>query len=149
MAATSRSAPQVSSSDSLALAESGSITVAAATPQGMSAAGGAARQQGSQAAQIMLAERIENLYYNMVSYVAQREARSVMRAIAAIARGVEHIEGRKTLVLFSQGFVVGPQLEYELERTVSVANRANLAVYGIDSQGLNPKPTSGDLLPRG
>lgn len=141
--------PGLSASGAAQLASSGTIEVSADSPQGFAAAGQEAAAEGSAMAQLMLAERIQNMFYNMSSFVRKREARSVMTAIQAIARGVEEIEGRKTLILFSQGFVVGPHMDYELEKTVNAANKANLAIYGIDTQGLAVRGTSSELLPEG
>jgi len=143
--------PSLSSTQQEALADAGTASASGGggSPEAARAAGQAAQSQGSQTAQIMSAERIQNAFYRMGSYLAEREARSVLRAIAAIARGVENVEGRKTLILFSQGFVVGGRMERDLEKTVAIANRANLAIYGIDSQGLMPRPTSTELVPSG
>lgn len=113
--------------------------VTAASPQGMAAAGQDASREGSELARLAVGLRIQRAFLNMGSFVQEREARGVLTAIRAIAQGMEGIEGRKTLILFSQGFVIGPHVERALERTISAANRANLAVYAIDSQGLVTK----------
>ncbi|MFB3904034.1 MAG: VWA domain-containing protein [Acidobacteriota bacterium] len=141
----------LSSTQAEALAQAGEVSAGGGggSFEAARAAGQAAQSQGSEMAQLMSAERIQNAFYRMGSYLAEREARSVLRAIAAIARGVEHVEGRKTLILFSQGFVVGGRMERDLQQTVAIANRANLAIYGIDSQGLMPKPTSSEYAPSG
>lgn len=125
------------------------ISVTADSPGGFAAAGQAAQAQGSGQADLMLAQRIQQLYYTMSTFLAKREAQAVLSAIQAIARGVEPIPGRKTLLLFSQGFIVGGDVERELRRAVSSANRANLAIYGIDSQGLATRSLSGNLVPSG
>ncbi len=121
--------------------------VTAASPQGMAAAGQEAGREGSELARLAVGLRIQRAFLNMGSFVQEREARGVLTAIRAIAQGIEGIEGRKTLILFSQGFVIGPHVERALERTISAANRANLAVYSIDSQGLVTKDaTPGEEL---
>lgn len=119
------------------------------TASGSAAAGAAAQAAGSSQADLMLAQRIQQLYYTMSSYLGKREAQAVLSAIQAIANGVEHIEGRKTLLLFSQGFVVNGDIERELQRTISSANRANLAIYGMDSEGLATRALSSSLRPSG
>ena len=72
----------------------------------------------------------------------------MLTAIRAIALGVREIEGRKTLILFSEGFVVGANLEEELHSVVDVSNRSQLAVYCIESTGLATKSVTDELLPR-
>jgi len=151
MAQNSGGGSGLSSTQAELLAEAGTASAVGGggSPDAARAAGQAAQAGGSEMAQLTSAERIQNAFYRMGSYLAEREARSVLRAIAAIARGVEHVEGRKTLILFSQGFVVGGRMERDLEQTVAIANRANLAIYGIDSQGLLPPTVSSEYLPPG
>jgi VWFA-related protein len=149
MAATGGTGPKFSATDSEALIASGSSSISPGSAQEMQAQAAAMQAQGSQTGQLMSAERIQNLFYRMSSYLAEREARSVLRAIAAMARGVESVDGRKTLILFSQGFVVGGHMERDLEKTISIANLANVAVYAVDSQGLMPRGTSSELVPSG
>jgi VWFA-related protein len=112
------------------------LEISGSSPQEIAASAQAAQQEGSELARLAISMRIQRAFHNMGSFVKEREARGVLTAIRAIAQGVESIEGRKTLILFSEGFVIGPHLEYVLERTVNLANRANLAVYSVDSQGL-------------
>ena len=58
------------------------------------------------------------------------------------------IPGKKTLVLFSQGFVSPEVLDWQVQSTIDIANRANVAIYIIDSAGLKASaPTSGALVP--
>ncbi len=143
------SAPAAASPAGTASGEVQPITVAGAAPGDFAAAGQAAQAQGSAQADLMLAQRIEQAYYTMVSFVQKREAHSVLGAIQAISQVVGEVPGRKTLVLFSQGFVIGPHMEPELEKTVSMANKANVAIYGVDSQGLATRELSGALVPQG
>src|SRR5262249_59694201 len=78
----------------------------------------------------------------------RRQSLGVLSAIRAIAMGVKGIEGRKTLMLFSEGFMVGPSVEEQLRTVAGVANRSQLAIYCIDSQGLETRELKGDLVPR-
>jgi hypothetical protein len=84
----------------------------------------------------MLAARIEDQFIALQSSLDKKLTRGILTAIRAIALGTSQIEGRKSLILFSQGFVVGEALEEELHAVVDVANRARLAVYSIDTKGL-------------
>lgn len=104
--------------------------------------------EGASAQQVMLAQRIAAQYRSLRAALDQRQTREVLTAIRAIATGVKQIEGRKTLILFSQGFVVAHDIEEELHAVVGVANRSRLAVYPIDSRGLEAKELTGSLAPR-
>ncbi len=111
-------------------------------------AGEARSAQGSNQAMAMIAARIEAQYVALQSAVQKQQTREVLTAIRAIALGLRHIEGRKSLILFSQGFVVGEQLEDELHAVANAANRAHVAIYSIDSRGLTNREMSGGLAPK-
>src|SRR5262249_52077700 len=46
------------------------------------------------------------------------------------------IWGKKTIVLFSQGFITSATLDWQAQSVIDMANRANVAIYIIDSAGL-------------
>jgi VWFA-related protein len=111
----------------------------AATP-----AGGAA---GSAAAQIMIAQRMLEQYIQLRSALSAQQTRPVLAALAAIAEGLRSIPGKKTVVMFSEGFVAPEALDWQVQSTIDIANRANVAIYIIDSGGLTGgAPTSGALV---
>jgi len=72
----------------------------------------------------------------MRTALSVQQARPVLAALAAISEGLRRIPGKKTLVLFSQGFVTPAVLDWQVQSTIDIANRANVAVYIIDSAGL-------------
>jgi len=88
---------------------------------------------------MLMAQRLEARYYSQLSFSRQQQSRPIIGAIETIARGVEHIQGRKTLIMFSQGFSVPMSLERAFYRCVHVANRSNLAIYAVDAAGLQFK----------
>jgi VWFA-related protein len=85
----------------------------------------------------------------MLTQVQRRQANEHLSALKAIFSGLGSAEGRKAVVFFSSGFVVDATTEPELHRTISAANRAGVAVYPIDPQGLATGGTSSSLVPRG
>jgi len=88
---------------------------------------------------MLMSQRLEARYYAQLSYSKQQQSRPIIGAIETIARGVEHLQGRKTLIMFSQGFSVPLSLERAFYRSVHLANRSNLAVYAVDAAGLQFK----------
>jgi VWFA-related protein len=117
----------------------GSTEPIAATP-----AGGAA---GSSAAQRMIAQRVLEQYIQLRSSLSAQQTRPVLAALAAISEGLRPIPGKKTLVMFSQGFVAPETLDWQVQSTIDIANRANVAIYIIDSGGLSGgTPKSGALV---
>jgi len=75
-------------------------------------------------------------FIRMRTALSVQQARPVLAALAAIAEGLRRIPGKKTLVLFSQGFVTPAVLDWQVQSTIDIANRANVAIYIIDSAGL-------------
>src|ERR1043165_4455421 len=56
--------------------------------------------------------------------VSLQQARPVLAALAAIAEGLRPIPGKKTVVLFSQGFVTPAVLDWQVQSTIDIANRS-------------------------
>lgn len=148
MGARSLSGPQLSVEEQQRLSGGLGGNLQVDPGQGASAMGQAAAREAAVQAQLMLGQRIENLFRTMISFARQREARSVLTAIQAISRGLSRFPGRKALILFSEGFVIGTEMEAELEKTILLANRSNLAIYSVDAQGLLTRGTRPELVPR-
>jgi VWFA-related protein len=103
---------------------------------------------GSAAAQTLIAQRVLEQYIQLRSSLSAQQTRPVLAALAAISEGLRSIPGKKTLVMFSQGFVATEALDWQVQSTIDIANRANVAIYIIDSSGLTGgAPQSGALVP--
>lgn len=65
-------------------------------------------------------------------------ARTTLLAIRSLAKDLRRIPGRKSVVLFSAGFPIAgdPEWQAELTATVDACNKANVAVYPVDIRGL-------------
>jgi VWFA-related protein len=95
-----------------------------------------------------IAQNFAAMHIPMRAAVDRLQGLGVLSAIRAIAMGVAPIQGRKTLLMFSEGFVPGPSVELELQSVVGVANRSQLAIYCIESQGLETRDLNGSLVQR-
>jgi VWFA-related protein len=95
-----------------------------------------------------MVERVEARAYAELAQSKEMQARPVIAAIEAIAESLRRYQGRKTLILFSEGFSVGLALEKPLYHAVDLANKSNTAVYAIDGAGLRHKEpsTEGELF---
>src|SRR5690349_932868 len=102
---------------------------------------------GSQQAQIMLAQTVLAQFIRLRTALSLQQARPVLAALAAIAEGLRPIPGKKTVVLFSQGFVTPAVLDWQVQSTIDIANRANVAIYIIDSAGLRASAPTGSYIP--
>src|SRR5207253_6052012 len=102
---------------------------------------------GSAAAQALIARHVLEQYIALRCTLSTQQTRPVLAALAAISEGLRSIPGKKTLVMFSQGFIASETLDWQVQSTIDIANRANVAVYIIDSTGLTGgTPTSGALV---
>ncbi len=103
---------------------------------------------GSAAAQAMIARRVLEQYVQLRSALSAQQTRPILAALAAICEGLRAIPGKKTLVVFSQGFIAPQALDWQVQSTIDIANRANVSIYVIDSSGLTGgTPQSGALVP--
>src|SRR6266480_1494874 len=84
------------------LLTSGSDTV-------LTAAGGPA------AAQAMMTRRILEQYIQLRSALSVQQTRPILAALAAICEGLRPMPGKKTLVMFSQGFVAPQVLDWQVQ----------------------------------
>ncbi|MHB8656008.1 MAG: VWA domain-containing protein [Terriglobia bacterium] len=63
-------------------------------------------------------------------------ARSMLLALRSLARNLQNVPGRKTVILFSSGFALNPEYMAELTATIDACNKSNVAVYPLDVRGL-------------
>ncbi len=138
----------LSASDAAAVADASALPASSGSGAAAGASAAAAGAAAAANAQNFINARIQAALTSMRTAITSRTARGVLAAIEAISHAVSPIAGRKTMILFSQGFVVGPHMEPELERAVDAANKANVAIYTIDSAGLAPRDLSADLIPQ-
>jgi VWFA-related protein len=100
------------------------------------------------AVKLMIAQRVLAQFMKLRTALGLQQSRPILAALAAICEGLRTIPGKKTLVLFSQGFVTPAVLDWQVQSTIDMANRANVAIYIIDSAGLRAgAPASGSLVP--
>jgi len=71
-----------------------------------------------------------------VSDLSQADSVALVNALITVIEGLKAEAGRKTVLLFSEGFAVPPGYEHVFADLQSRANRANVSFYGIDVRGL-------------
>ena len=87
-------------------------------------------------AQALISRHVLEHYIQLRSALSTQQTRPVLAALAAISEGLHSIPGKKTLVMFSQGFVGSEILDWQIQSTIDIANRANVTIYIVDSGGL-------------
>jgi len=63
-------------------------------------------------------------------------ARTMLLAVRSLAKNLRGVPGRKMMVLFSAGFPMTNESESELTATIDACNKANVAIYSLDTRGL-------------
>ena len=71
----------------------------------------------------------------------EQQGHSSLYSLLALSRQQQRLAGRKTILFFSEGLQVPPQLEHVLRAAISEANRANVSVYAVDARGLGESRT--------
>lgn len=103
---------------------------------------------GSTSAQAMMASRVLQQFIKLRSALSEQQSRPILASLAAICEAQRTVPGKKTLVFFSQGFITPATLDWQVQNTIDIANRANVAIYVIDSAGLKAgAPQSGGPVP--
>src|SRR5256714_10942559 len=101
---------------------------------------------GSTEAQAMIAARVLQQYLKLRTVLSIQQSRPILAALAAICEAQRSLPGKKTLILFSQGFVAPEVLDWQVQSMIDIANRANVAIYIIDSAGLREGEAKGGEL---
>jgi VWFA-related protein len=79
----------------------------------------------------------------MVS-LAAHFARTALRGLESMVRRLQAVEGRKILVLLSDGFYMGTADRPDLQRITGQAARSGVVIYSLDTRGLPARPPTGD-----
>ena len=69
--------------------------------------------------------------------VVTTDARLSITALQSMSQGLQAIPGRKTILYFTWGMYMTPELEVPFNSLMSMANRANVAVYALDTRGVS------------
>jgi len=124
--------------------------------QAESLSAGAGSNQGAGAAgigQATVEAKTAEITLNALNFseTLQREqqGRSSLYALLALVKDQGRLQGRKTLVYFSEGLQVPANLVELMRTTISAANRANVSIYSVDARGLqttNVNAVAGEML---
>lgn len=113
-------------------------------------AGNTSTDTGAQGArlQAMVARRALEQFTMLRSQLSLQQSRPVLASLAAICEAQRDVPGKKTVVLFSQGFITAETQDWQVQSIIDLANRANVAIYIIDAAGLRGgAPESGSYIP--
>jgi VWFA-related protein len=102
------------------------------------AAGQAAAQTVSNGSQALDA-RLASIMLDMLridSAVASQGTRLTLSALRALVEGQRSMPGRKSVVYFTAGMYLTPELDGPFRSLLSTANRDNVTFYSVDTRGV-------------
>ncbi|MET0556697.1 MAG: VWA domain-containing protein [Vicinamibacteria bacterium] len=97
--------------------------------QGGAAAAIIAAQQASDQAQLSMLRVFDQLERDQQGY-------ATTHGLLAVVNGLKALPGRKTIVFFSEGLAITANVQGQFRSVITSANRANVAIYTIDTGGL-------------
>ena len=115
-------------------ADQPNTTLTAATQTATQAlpTGGAA---GSAAVEARLATVMLDML-RMDATMASQETRLSLTALESLVRGLQSMPGRKSVLYFTAGMYLTPELDAIFRNLTSMANRANVTFYAVDTRGV-------------
>jgi VWFA-related protein len=102
--------------------------VAVQEPAGGAGAGGAAVQ--AKLASVMLG------MLRMDAAMGSQDARLSLNALESLVQGLQAMPGRKSVLYFTWGMYLTPELDAIFRNLTSMANRANVTFYTVDTRGV-------------
>jgi VWFA-related protein len=109
----------------------GSLESAAGNAQSTGAAG-----IGQAAVQAKLAEVTTNILRQTDDAQREQQGAASVYSLLGLIRGQQRLAGRKTVLYFSEGLKLTPNLVDAFRNAISAANRANVSFYAVDARGL-------------
>ncbi len=98
--------------------------------------GPGAAASGPLLAQAKFAELIVNMLQLTRTLDQESQGRSSLYGLLSLVQGQGALEGRKTLIYFSEGLRVVPAVEALFNTVIGEANRKNVSIYAVDARGL-------------
>ncbi len=92
-------------------------------------AGAAALAQAVSTVQVQMLRSFEALERDQQGYASTN-------SLLAIVNGLKDLPGRKTVVFFSEGLAITPNVQAQFRSVINAANRSRVSVYTMDAGGL-------------
>ncbi|MDW8238895.1 MAG: VWA domain-containing protein [Acidobacteriota bacterium] len=84
-----------------------------------------------------------NTFRSFELFEREAQARASVLALLALIRGQQSLPGRKTVILFSEGFSIPSSVAGQFRSVIGNANRYNVAFYTVDAGGLRVESEGG------
>jgi VWFA-related protein len=121
---------------------------AGASPSGPGAAT-VGQGAGAAAASGAIAQAVASLQVQMLrSFEAlerDQQGFATTNALLAVVSGLRSLPGRKTVVFFSEGLAIPPNVAAQFRSVIHTANRGNVSVYAMDAAGLRAQSMNDEM----
>jgi VWFA-related protein len=109
---------------------------------GQAAAQAAQQGAGAGAADAIAAAMQQRMQETFTALEREHQGLSSINALLAVVNGMRAIPGRKSMVVFSEGFGTAANARERFRSLTDTANRANVSIYAMDAAGLRTESTS-------
>ena len=117
-------------------------TNALAQMSGSAGAGGASSDIGGAAADAQFATIQRRMAETFQSLERDEQGYATANALLAVVSAMKAIPGRKSVVFFTEGLAIPPNVKSRFESVIDAANRANVSIYPMDAAGLRTLSTT-------
>ncbi|HEV8486807.1 MAG TPA: VWA domain-containing protein [Blastocatellia bacterium] len=128
------------SNRSAALERQGASSQAAASAAGSSrdsvGASAAGSETGIAAAEQALVEMNQRMLETFETLERDQQGYATINSLLAVVSSMRSLPGRKTVIFFSEGLSLPPNVVTKFNAVINAANRANVSIYSIDAAGL-------------
>lgn len=108
---------------------------------GTPAAGAAQAAAGVDLQMAQMQQRMSETYTMLER---DQQGYGTMNALTAVVNALKLVPGRKSVLFFSEGLVIPPNVMPRFLGLIDEANRANVAVYAMDAKGLRAESTQAE-----
>lgn len=112
--------------------------------QDSGAAGAAGAQSGLATVEAALADMELRMRENFEALERDQQGYATTNALLSVVESLKNLPGRKTIIFFSEGLAIPPNVVRFFRSVIAAANRANVAIYAVDSAGLRIESTDAE-----
>src|SRR5436190_451259 len=125
---------------SIVLDQQISTGASSAAAAGAARDSGGASAAGSEAGQAAAEQKLLEMQSQMLDHYERLERDqqgfATINSLLAVINPMQNLPGRKTIIFFSEGLKMPPDVQAKFPSVINAANRANVAIYTVDAGGL-------------
>ena len=104
--------------------------------------GGASGGIGGAASEVQFATIQRRMAETFQALERDEQGYATANALMAVVSAMKAIPGRKSVVFFTEGLAIPPNIKARFQSVIDAANRANVSIYPMDAAGLRTDSTT-------